>query len=202
MHLAVCYGYIGAEDTKKRLLTGFAQGVSIQVQYNIFADFDRLCVLDVQRPPQRDRVTVLRGSQRCFQTGVSLAAGFKCLHQRMAEFAVTGAVHLARMVADSAAGAFAVLILVGMRDHLDRSIRNIYIGNVQNFVAISVCKGISVCQQSQGLLTKCCIDSTLERAALELGFPEEIHLMLKHAVALYRQGKQFIKGARACCNAV
>ena len=90
-------------------------------------------------------------------------------------FAVTGAVHLARMVADSAAGAFAVLILVGMRDHLDRSILNIYIGNVQNFVATGVCKGISVRQQSQGLRTKFCIDSTLERAALELGFPEEIH---------------------------
>ena len=120
----------------------------------------------------------------------------------MAAGAVTGAVHLARMVAASAAGAFAVMILVGMRDHLDRSIRNIYIGNVQNFVAISVCKGISVRQQSQGLLTKCCIDSTLEGAAPELGFPEEIHLTLKHAVTLYRQGKQFIKGARACCNAV
>ena len=120
----------------------------------------------------------------------------------MAEGAVTGAVHLAHMVADSAAGAFAVLILAGMLDHLDRSIRNIYIGNVQNFVAISVCKGRSVRQQSQGRLTKFYIDSTLERAALELGFPEEIHLTLKHAVALYRQGKQFIKGARACCNAV
>ena len=176
--------------------------MSIQVQYNIFADFDRLCVLDVQRPPQRDSVTVLRGSQRVFQTGVSLAAGFKCLHQHMAAGAVTGAVHLARMVADSAAGAFAVLILVGMRDHLDRSIRNIYIGNVQNFVAISVCKGISVRQQSQGLLTKCCIDSTLERAAPELGFPEEIHLMLKHAVALYRQGKPVINETLAYCNAV
>ena len=176
--------------------------MSIQVQYNIFADFDRLCVLDVQRPPQRDSVTVLRGSQRVFQTGVSLAAGFKCLHQHMAAGAVTGAVHLARMVADSAAGAFAVMILVGMLDHLDRSIRNIYIGNVQNFVAISVCKGISVRQQSQGLLTKFCIDSTLKRAALELGFPEEIHLTLKHAVALYRQGKQVINETLAYCNAV
>ena len=29
LHLAVCYGYIGAEDAKKRLLTGFAQGESI-----------------------------------------------------------------------------------------------------------------------------------------------------------------------------
>ena len=104
----------------------------------------------------------------------------------MAAGAVTGAVHRARMVADSAAGTFAVLILVGMLDHLDGSIRNIYMGNVQNFVAISVCKGISVRQQSQGLLTKCCIDSTLEGAAPELGFPEEIHLLLKHAVALYR----------------
>ena len=201
-HCAVRYDYIGAEDAQKRLLTGFAQGVSIQVQYNIFADLDGVCVLDVQRPPQRDRVTVLRGSQRVFQTGVSLAAGFKCLHQRMAAGAVTGAVHLARMVADSAADTFAVMILVGMRDHLDRSIRNIYIGNVQNFVVIGVCKGISLRQQSQGLLTKCCIDSTLERAALELGFPEEIHLMLKHAVALYRQGKQLTPGLPACCNAV
>ena len=106
------------------------------------------------------------------------------------------------MVADSAADTFAVMILVGMRDHLDRSIRNIYIGNVQNFVVIGVCKGISLRQQSQGLLTKCCIDSTLERAALELGFPEEIHLMLKHAVALYRQGKIGRKDLLICFNAV
>ena len=120
----------------------------------------------------------------------------------MAEGAVTILVHLAHMVADSAAGTFAVLILVGMRDHLDRSISNIYIGNVQNFVAISVCKGISVRQQSQGRLTKFYIDSTLERAALELGFPEEIHLTLKHAVALYRQGKQVINETPAYCNAV
>ena len=76
-------------------------------------------------------------------------------------------------------------------------------GNVQNFVAISVCKGISVRQQSQGLLTKCYIDSTLERAALELGFPEEIHLTLKHAVALYRQGNQVTNDIPVCCcNAV
>ena len=177
--------------------------MSIQVQYNIFADLDGVCVLDVQRPPQRDSVTVLRGSQRVFQTGVSCAAGFKCLHQHLAAGAVTGAVHLARMVADSAAGAFAVMILVGMRDHLDHSIRNIYMGNVQNFVAISVCKGISVRQQSQDLLTKCYIDSTLERAALELGFPEEIHLTLKHAVALYRQGNQVTNDIPVCCcNAV
>ena len=89
-----------------------------------------------------------------------------------------------------------------MLDHFDASTLDAYFGNIQNFTVISVCKGISLRQQSQGLLTKFCIDSTLERAALELGFPEEIHLTLKHAVALYRQGKQFIKGARACCNAV
>ena len=176
--------------------------MSIQVQYNIFADFDRLCVLDGQRPPQSDRVTVLRGSQRVFQTGVSFAADFKCLHQRFAEGAVTILIHLARMVAASSAFTFSVGIEAGMRDHLDRSIRNIHIGNVQNFVAISVCKGISVRQQSQGLLTKCCIDSTLERAAPELGFPEKIHLMLKHAVALYRQGKPVINATLAYCNAV
>ena len=201
-HLAVYDGYIGVEDAQKRILSEFAQGVSIQVQYNIFADLDRLYVLDLQRPPQSDRVTVLRGIQCVFQTGVSCAADFKCLHQRMAAGAVTGAVHLARMVADSAAGAFAVMIVAGMLDHLDRSILNIYIGNVQNFVATGVCKGISVCQQIQSLLTRFYLDSTLERAALELGFPVEIHPLLKHAVALYRQGKIARKDVLLCFNAV
>ena len=122
----------------------------------------------------------------------------------MAAGAVTGAVHLARMVAASAAGAFAVLILVGMRDHLDRYIRNIYIyiGNVQNFVGISVCKGISVRQQSQSLLTRWYNDSLWERAALELGFPGERHPSLKHAAALYRQGTPVRKVVHVCCNAV
>ena len=180
---------------------GFAQGESIQVQYNIFADLDRLCVLDRQRPPQSDRVIGLRGIQRVFQTGVSFAADFKCLHQRMAEGAVTGAVHLVRMVADSAAGTFAVLILAGMRDHLDLLILNIYIGNVQNFVAISVCKGISVCQQSQRRRAGI-HDAILEGAAPELGFPVERHLSLKHAVALYRQGTPVRKVVHVCCNAV
>ena len=100
--------------------------MSIQVQYNIFADFDRLCVLDVQRPPQRDSVTVLRGSQRVFQTGVSCAADFKCLHQRFAEGAVTILVHLACMVAASAAGTFAVMIVAGMLDHFDILPQKIY----------------------------------------------------------------------------
>ena len=176
--------------------------MSIQVQYNIFADFDRLCVLDVQRPPQRDSVTVLRGSQRVFQTGVSLAAGFKCLHQRFAEGAVTGAVHLARMVAASAADTFTVMILAGMLDHLDVFTLDAYIGSIQNFIAVSVCKGISIRQQSQSLLTNFYIDSILERAALELGFPVERHLSLKHTVTLYRQGKLVRKDLLVCCNAV
>ena len=176
--------------------------MSIQVQYNIFADFDRLCVLDVQRPPQRDSVTVLRGSQRVFQTGVSLAAGFKCLHQRFAEGAVTGAVHLARMVAASAADTFTVMILAGMLDHLDVFTLDAYIGSIQNFIAVSVCKGISLRQQSQCQRAGLHPDAVLEGAALELGFPEEIHLTLKHAVALYRQGKLVRKDLLVCCNAV
>ena len=176
--------------------------MSIQVQYNIFADLDRLCVLDLQRPPQSDRVPVLRGSQRVFQTGVSLAAGFKCLHQRFAEGAVTGAVHLARMVAASAADTFAVLILAGMLDHLDVFTLDAYIGSIQNFTAVSVCKGISIRQQIQSLLTRFYIDSQWERAALELGFPDEHHPALKHAVALYRQGKIVRKVVLICCNAV
>ena len=176
--------------------------MSIQVQYNIFADFDRLCVLDVQRPPQRDRVTVLRGSQCVFQTGVSFAADFKCLHQRFAEGAVTSVVHLALMVADSAADTFAILILAGMLDHFDASTLDAYFGNIQNFTVISACKGISVCQQSQSLLTRFYSDSILERAALELGFPVEFHQLLKHAVALYRQGKIGRKDLLICFNAV
>ena len=176
--------------------------MSIQVQYNIFADLDRLFVLDLQRPPQRDSVTVLRGSQRVFQTGVSLAAGFKCRHQHLAAGAVTILIHLVHMVADSAAGTFTVMILAGMRDHLDLSILNIYIGNVQNVVAISVCKGIPVRQLSQRRRAGIHTDAPLEGAALELGVPDERHLMCKHAVALYRQGKLVIKVFRACCNAV
>ena len=89
-----------------------------------------------------------------------------------------------------------------MRDHLDISILNTYIGNVQNCVVIRVCKGISVRQQSQSLLTRFYIDSILERAALELGFPVERNLLLKHAVALYRQGTPVRKDPLACCNAV
>ena len=81
-----------------------------------------------------------------------------------------------------------------MLDHLDFSIPDGYIGSIQNFTAVSVCKGISIRQQIQSLLTRFYIDSTLERAALELGFPVERHLSLKHAVALYRQGKI----ARSC----
>ena len=120
----------------------------------------------------------------------------------MAEGAVTILVHLAHMVADSAAGTFAVLILAGMRDHFDASTLDAYIGSIQNFIAVSVCKGISVRQQSQGLLTRFYIDSPWERAALELGFPDELHPVLKHAVALYRQGKIGRKVGLICCNAV
>ena len=120
----------------------------------------------------------------------------------MAEFAVTGAVHLARMVADSAAGAFAVLILVGMLDHLDVSTLDAYIGNVQNCVVLRVCKGVPIRQQSQSLLTRFYSDSILERAALELGFPVEFHQLLKHAVALYRQDKIGRKDLLICFNAV
>lgn len=120
----------------------------------------------------------------------------------MAEGAVTILVHLAHMVADSAAGTFAVLILAGMRDHFDASTLDAYIGNIQNFTVISICKGISIRQQSQSLLTSFYIDSILERAALELGFPVERHLSLKHAVTLYRQGKLVRKDLLVCCNAV
>ena len=202
LHLAVYDGYIGAEDAQKRILSGFTQGESIQVQYNIFADLDRLCVLDRQRPPQSDRVIGLRGIQRVFQTGVSFAAGFKYLHQRFAEGAVTIRIHLARMVADSAALTVSVGIETGMLDHFDASILDAYIGNIQNFTAVSVCKGISVRQQSQRRRAGLHPDTILEGAALELGFPEEIHLTLKHAVALYRQGKPVTPGLPVCCNAV
>ena len=89
-----------------------------------------------------------------------------------------------------------------MLDHLDFSIPDAYIGNIQNFTTVSVCKGISVCQQIQSLLTRFYLDSTLERAALELGFPVEIHPLLKHAVALYRQGKIARKDVLLCFNAV
>ena len=106
------------------------------------------------------------------------------------------------MVAASAAGTFAVLILAGMRDHFDASTLDAYFGNIQNFTVISVCKGISLRQQSQSRRAGIHTDAPLEGAAMELGVPDERHLMCKHAVALYRQGKQFIKGARACCNAV
>ena len=58
----------------------------------------------------------------------------------------------------------------------------------KNFTAVSVCKGISIRQQIQSTLTRFYIDSILERAALELGFPVERNLLLKHAAALYRQG--------------
>ena len=51
-------------------------------------------------------------------------------------------------------------------------------------------------------LTNFYIDSFLERAALELGFPVERHLSLKHAAALYRQGKLVRKDPLFCCNAV
>ena len=106
------------------------------------------------------------------------------------------------MVAASAADTFTVLILAGMLDHFDASTLDAYFGNIQNFTVISVCKGISVRQQSQSLCTRFYIDSTFERAALELGFPGERHLLLKHAVALYRQGKLVRKDLLVCCNAV
>ena len=121
----------------------------------------------------------------------------------MAAGAVTVAVHLALMVAASAAlTTFSVGIGTGMRDHLDASPMDAYIGNIQNVIAASVCKGISIRQQSQSLLTNFYIDSFLERAALELGFPVERHLSLKHAAALYRQGKLVRKDPLFCCNAV
>lgn len=63
-----------------------------------------------------------------------------------------------------------------MLDHLDASPLDAYIGNIQNVIAASVCKGISIRQQSRSLLTNFYIDSLLERAALELGFPVERHL--------------------------
>ena len=88
-----------------------------------------------------------------------------------------------------------------MPDHFDISILNIYIGNVQNVIAISVCKGISVRQQSQRRRVGF-HDAILEGAALELGFPVERHLILKHAIALYRQGTPVRKVVRVCCNAV
>ena len=107
------------------------------------------------------------------------------------------------MVADSAAlTTFAVMIVAGMLDHLDASPLDAYIGNIQNFIAASVCKGISIRQQSQSLCTNFYIDSLLERAALELGFPVEPHPSLKHAAALYRQGKLVRKDLLVCCNAV
>ena len=202
LHLAVCYGYIGAEDTKKCIFIGFTQGESIQVQYNIFADLDGVCAFKRQRTPQRDYAPVLSGIQCFFQTGVSFAVDFKCLHQRFAEGAVTGAVHLARMVAVSAADTFAVLILAGMLDHLDHFILDAYFGNIHNSAIFGVCKSISVRQQSQSLRTSFYIDSTLERAALQLGFPGAHHLTPKHAVALYRQGILVRKDHLVCCNAV
>ncbi len=107
------------------------------------------------------------------------------------------------MVADSAAlMTFSVGIGTSMLDHLDASPLDAYIGSLQNFIAAIVCKGISIRQQSQSLLTNFYIDSILERAALELGFPVERHLSLKHAVTLYRQGKLVRKDLLVCCNAV
>ena len=106
------------------------------------------------------------------------------------------------MVAASATGTFAVLILAGMRDHFDASTLDAYFGNIQNFTVISVCKGISLRQQSQSRRAGIHTDAPLEGAAMELGVPDERHLMCKHAVALYRQGKLVIKVFRACCNAV
>ena len=105
------------------------------------------------------------------------------------------------MVAASAADTFTVMILAGMLDHFDLSILNIYIGNVQNVVAISVCKGISVRQQSQHRRVGF-HDAILEGATLELGFPEELHLTIKHAASLYRHGTPVRKVVRVCCNAV
>ena len=89
-----------------------------------------------------------------------------------------------------------------MLDHFDASTLDAYFGNIQNFTVISVCKGISLRQQSQSLLTRFYSDSILERAALELGFPVEFHQLLKHAVALYRQGKIGRKDLLICFNAV
>ena len=89
-----------------------------------------------------------------------------------------------------------------MLDHFDASTLDAYFGNIQNFTVISVCKGISLRQQSQSRRAGIHTDAPLEGAAMELGFPEEIHLMLKHAVALYRQGKLVRKDLLVCCNAV
>ena len=89
-----------------------------------------------------------------------------------------------------------------MLDHFDASTLDAYFGNIQNFTVISVCKGISLRQQSQSRRANFYIDSFLERAALELGFPVERHLSLKHTVTLYRQGKLVRKDLLVCCNAV
>ena len=89
-----------------------------------------------------------------------------------------------------------------MLDHLDVSTLDAYIRSIQNFIAFSVCKGISIRQQSQRRRSGIHTDTILEDAALELGFPVERHLLLKHTVALYRQGKLVTKDHLACCNAV
>ena len=49
--------------------------------------------------------------------------------------------------------AFSVGIGTSMLDHLDASPLDAYIRNIQNCVVIRVCKGISIRQQSQSLLT-------------------------------------------------
>ena len=46
-----------------------------------------------------------------------------------------------------------------MLDHFDASTLDAYFGNIQNFTVISVCKGISLRQQSQSLLTRFYNDS-------------------------------------------
>lgn len=96
---------------------------------------------------------VLSGIQCCFQTGVVLAAGFKGLHQGVAEGAITILIHLALMVAASAAVTLAVDIAAGMRDHLDVCTLDAYIGNIQNSASISVCKSVPGRQESQHRLS-------------------------------------------------